>query len=65
MSKNSVFSGQPIFGQIVSLMDKAKVDTPANSHGRDRYCKRFDTFEHLITMLYGVVSGATPNYALA
>jgi len=57
MSKNTFFFGQPIFSQIVGLIPKAKVNQIANDHQSDRYTKKFTTFQHLITMLYGVVSG--------
>jgi len=57
MSKDSIFFGQPIFGQMVSLLDKEAVIKQAKKHKSDHYCKRFTTFQHLITMLYGVTSG--------
>ena len=57
MSKDSIFFGQPIFGQMVGLLDKMAINKQAEKHKSDRYCKRFTTFQHLITMLYGVTSG--------
>lgn len=57
MSKDSIFFGQPIFGQMVGLLDKEAVIEQAKKHKSDHYCKRFTTFQHLITMLYGVTSG--------
>ena len=57
MGKNSKFFGQPIFSQMINLIDTSVVSKAANNHNSDHYCKRFTTFQHLITMLYGVVSG--------
>ena len=57
MSKDSIFFGQPIFGQMVGLLDKMAINKQAEKYKSDRYCKRFTTFQHLITMLYGVTSG--------
>lgn len=57
MSKDTIFFGQPIFSQMIGLIDKNKVLARAKEHLSDRYCKRFTTFQHLITMVYGVSSG--------
>ena len=57
MSKCSFFFGQPIFSQMVGLLSKNKVDNRVKEHGSNHYCKRFTTFQHLITMLYGVTAG--------
>jgi len=57
MSKSTTFFGQPIFSQMIGLLDKSKVMAQALAHKSDHYCKRFSTFQHLITMVYGVTSG--------
>jgi hypothetical protein len=57
MSKNSNFFGQPIFSQLINLLDPLKISKRSKEHRSDHYCKRFDTFQHTITMLYGVLSG--------
>jgi hypothetical protein len=57
MGKSNNFFGQPIFSQMVGLLDKDKVDSLAKEAGSDHYCKKFSTFQHLITMVYGVTSG--------
>lgn len=57
MSKSTTFFGQPIFSQMINLLDKNKVNARASSHKSDYYCKRFSTFQHLISMIYGVTSG--------
>ena len=66
MSKNNnFFIGQPIFSQLINLIDRDEVERLAKSHLSDRYCKRFSSFQHLITMLYGVISGCNSLRELA
>ncbi len=57
MSKGSNFFGQPIFSQMIGLLNKSKITALSKAHKSDHYCKRFSTFQHLITMVYGVTSG--------
>ena len=57
MSRGNIFFGQPIFSQMIGLLDRNKVNKRAEEKSSDRYCKRFNTFQHLITMIYGVTSG--------
>lgn len=57
MGKSNIFFGQPIFSQMIGLLNKSKITTRALLHKSDHYCKRFSTFQHLITMVYGVTSG--------
>tara|TARA_R110002072_G_scaffold97647_1_gene214717 strand:+ start:42 stop:1268 length:1227 start_codon:yes stop_codon:yes gene_type:complete len=57
MGKSNIFFGQPIFSQMIGLLNKSKITARVLSHKSDYYCKRFSTFQHLITMVYGVTSG--------
>ena len=57
MSKNTFFFGQPIFSQMINLLNKSKIDKRTAEYNTDHYCKRFTTFQHLITIIYGVTSG--------
>jgi len=59
MSKNSKKSGNPIISQIINLLDRDKINRTARENQSDRYYKRFKTKDHLITMLYVVLSGCT------
>jgi transposase len=59
MSKNRYFFGQPIFSQLLSFIDKGSLKKIVHKHGSDRYYKKFDTWHHLVTMLYCCMSGAT------
>ena len=56
MNKNSNFFGQPIFSQLINLLDQGKISKRSKEYRSDYYCKRFNTFQHVITMLYGVLS---------
>jgi len=52
VNKSTFFTGQPIFSQLIKLVPKAEVERIAKQHASNRYCKKFDTWHHLITMLY-------------
>jgi hypothetical protein len=52
MNKSSHFFGQSVFGQLISLIDTRIVTSSAKKHQSDRYVKKFDTFDHLISMLF-------------
>ena len=56
MSKGTYFTGQPVFAQVLKLIDRAKVeqiskDTP----GSEVYVKKLDGYTNLVTMLFGVL----------
>lgn len=57
MNKNRKFSGQPIFKQLLSFIDTREISRTARKHNSDRYTKRFDTYTHLVTMMFAVMSG--------
>ena len=59
MNKSNFFTGQPIFSQLISLIPKAAVHKAARQNSSDRYCKRFNTWHHLITMLYSCYQHCT------
>lgn len=52
MSKSKYFTGQPILNQLLSYLQRHSIKYLAQSGGYDRYYKSFDTYTHLITMLY-------------
>lgn len=52
MNKSNFFTGQPIFSQLVRMIPKKEVRRISQEGGADRYCKKFDTWHHLVTMLY-------------
>ncbi len=55
MSKSTHFSGQPLYSQVINLLDKAKILQISREHGGERYIKRFDGWTHLLVMLYAVI----------
>lgn len=57
--KNTHFFGQPVFSQLLSLVDKTILSQIKSKHHSDRYYKKFDTWQHLVTMLFCSFSGAT------
>jgi hypothetical protein len=48
--------GQPIFKQIMSLVDKVDIQGLIRKHESDYYYKSFKTRTHLFTMLFGILS---------
>lgn len=56
MNKSNHFSGQPILGQLLKLLDRGKIAIIAKEHQSDRYYKKFKTWEHLVTMIFACLS---------
>ena len=54
MNKSTFFSGQPIFTQLLKLIPKDAVLRIVRDRKADYYCKRFNTYEHLVTILYSI-----------
>lgn len=52
MGKSTFFTGQPIFTQLLSLIPRHALIRLTKQYGADRYCKKFKTYDHLVTMLY-------------
>ncbi len=48
--------GQPIFKQIIDFIPRDKFDLLVRKHKSDRYYKKFDSWTHLLTMLFGIMS---------
>src|ERR1700722_7988233 len=59
MSKSSFFTGQPIFNQVLKFIPKSQVISIARQHKADYYCKRFTTYDHLVTILYSIFNRCT------
>ncbi len=55
MGKSTHFLGQPLYGQVIKLLDKAEILEISRKNGGERYIKRFDAWTHLMTMLYAVI----------
>jgi hypothetical protein len=54
MNKSTFFNGQPIFTQLLKFVPKESVIRIAQQCQADRYSKRFNTYEHLVTILYSI-----------
>jgi len=57
MSKSTNFSGQPIFNQLLTFIDKSEIRRIAKDHGSERYVKKFTTYNHLVVMLFVAFEG--------
>jgi hypothetical protein len=59
MNKSSYFFGQSVFGQLISLLDLNKIKTISKKHMSDYYVKKFDTSDHLVSMLFSTFANCT------
>ena len=59
MAKDRSYSGQPLFTQLLSFLDRNQVNRLSRRFQTDRYYKRFSTYHHLVTMLYAIFHKCT------
>lgn len=59
MNKSTFFTGQPVFSQLIKLIPRYEVDRISRLMLSDRYCKKFDTWHHLLTMLFSCYQHCT------
>lgn len=59
MTKSSHFFGQSVFGQLIDLLDSSVFSQAVRQTQADRYYKRFHSWDHLVSMLFGVFSHCT------
>jgi Transposase DDE domain/Domain of unknown function (DUF4372) len=59
MSKSIYFFGQSVFGQLISLLDRGDIQKAVRSNNSDYKYKGFQTWEHLISMLFCTLSGCS------
>ena len=55
LGKSTHFIGQPLYSQVINLLDKAKILQISQKNGGEHYTKRFTVWVHLIVMLYAVI----------
>ena len=55
MGKSTHFIGQPLYVQVIKLLDKSKILQISREYGGERYTKRFNAWVHLVIMLYAVI----------
>lgn len=56
MNKSKNFSGHPVIKQVLNFIDLQEVNRTARKYDSDRYCKKFKTFDHLVTMIFSTIS---------
>ncbi len=59
MSKATIFTGQPIFGQLLKFMSRARINSISAKHDADRYVKKLTTYKHVVIMLFSVLEGCS------
>ena len=52
MPKNTFFTGQPVFSQLLKFIPSELVSSAAAEERSNHYYKKFKAYEHLVTMLY-------------
>jgi len=55
MAKSTNFSGQPIYNQLLSLVNKEEITNISRRGNHDRYVKKLDGYSHFVIMLYAVL----------
>ena len=55
MGKSSHFIGQPMYSQVIKLLDKSRILQISRKKGGERYTKRFNGWIHLVVMLYAII----------
>ena len=59
MNKSTDFVGQPIFSQLLSLIEKPIIQETIKEHKANRCYKKLFLWDHLVSMLYGVYTHCT------
>jgi len=57
MSKDTNFTGQPIFGQLLNYLDKGYIKMVSKELEADKYVKKFTSYKHVVVMLFAVFEG--------
>jgi len=52
MGNTTLFTGQPLFTQLLKLIPDDIVKSLTRKHNADHYYKRYKTYDHLVSMLY-------------
>jgi hypothetical protein len=55
-STNKTLVGQPILTQVLSLVNKNMFNGLAKKHKSDKYYKKFSTWTHFVSMMFGIYS---------
>ena len=57
MGKDKNFSGQPIFTQLLSFLNKSNIKRFSKELKADRYVKKFTSYKHVVVMLFVAYEG--------
>jgi hypothetical protein len=52
MNKDSFFTGQPLFTQLLKYISRERIGRVARAQKSDHYYKKFDSYTHLVVMLF-------------
>jgi hypothetical protein len=55
MGKSTHFSGQPLLNQLLFFISRSKIAKIARKHDAERYVKKFNTYHHVVVMLFCVI----------
>ncbi len=55
MNKSTHFIGKPVYGQVITLLNKDEILKFSRERNGERYVKHFDAYQHLVVMLYSVI----------
>jgi hypothetical protein len=55
MGKNTYFTGQPLYAQLLKLIDSQEIARISRKGFHDRYVKKLDGYSHFVIMLYAVL----------
>jgi hypothetical protein len=59
MNKSTDYVGQPIFSQLLSLLDQSIIKKCIREHKANRCYKKLFVWDHLVSMLYGIYTNCT------
>ena len=59
MNKSTDYLGQPIFSQLLSLLDQSVIKQAIKEHKANRCYKKLFLWDHLVSMLYGIYTNCT------
>ena len=61
MSKDSNFTGQPVYSQVLKLLDKDKIlQISRETQGSEAYVKRFDGYTRRVWLRYSMRTEESP-----
>ena len=57
MGKSTQFSGQPLLNQLLFFVSRSRIAKIAHKYDAERYVKKFNTYHHVVVMLFCVIEG--------